>query len=146
MAGNVTLKQGTTATLESNGGTLATASVVAASSTYDNSANDNFWAGFELNTGFAVAPSVGTSIELYLVPALDGSNYADVDTGTPTMPLPCFVGAFAVVKSQTGAQRLVITGVPLMARLYKAYLYNKAGQTMSSGWTLKLFPDYEQYT
>jgi hypothetical protein len=146
MPGNVTLKQGTTATLESSGGTLATASVVAASSTYDNSANDNFWAGFELNTGFAVAPSVGTSIELYLVPALDGSNFADVDTGTPTMPLNCFVGSFAVVKSQTGAQRLVITGVPLMARLYKAYVYNKAGQSMSSGWTLKLFPDLEQYT
>ncbi len=146
MAGNITLKQGTSATLVSSGSSLATATVSTVSSSYDNSANNNFWANFELLTGFGSSPSVGTSIELYGVPALDGSDYADVDTGTPNMPLSCYLGSFVVVKAQTANQRLVIMGVPLTSQLYEFYVYNKAGQTMSSGWTLKLFPYCEQYT
>src|ERR1700719_50878 len=147
MAGNITLKQDTLTTLVSSGSTLNNGAVSSASSSFDNSSSKNdFWANFELNTGFAVAPTVGNSIELYGVPALDGSNYADVDTGTPNMPLSCFLGVFSVIKSQTGAQRMVLLGVPLMSNLYEFYLYNKSGQQMSSTWTLKVSPAYEQYT
>ena len=146
MAGNITLKQDTLTTLVSSGAALANGSVSAASSSYNNNSSNDFWGNFELFTGFASAPTVGNSIELYGVPALDGSDYADVDTSTPNMPLSCFLGVFSVIKSQTGAQRLVLMGVPLMPNLYEFYLYNKSGQQMSSGWTLKISPAYEQYT
>jgi hypothetical protein len=67
-------------------GTLANAALaLAATATLDNrtggNAGEDFWANFELLTGFAVAPAVDVvAAELYLVPALDGTNFAEADT------------------------------------------------------------------
>jgi hypothetical protein len=52
--------------------------VVGTNAAFDNSAVGNlyFWADFELDVTFAVAPTDDSAVELYLVPALDGSNYS----------------------------------------------------------------------
>lgn len=129
-------------TLEGSGAVTANNAVVEANdSTFDNRVSGNgggsFTATFELNVGFDTAPSVGTTIECYLVPALDGSNYAEIDVTTPRMPASLRRGFFSVLRSQTAAQRLIIEAIPLQPLLYKAYLWNKTGHSMSSGWTLK---------
>lgn len=147
MAGDIKAKPASIVTLESSGGSLSNGSQVAASTaTYDNSSNDMFFANFELNGGFGSSPSVGALINLYLVPALDGTNYAEVDTTNHNMPPACFVGSFVVNKAQTSAQRMDVLGVPLQPLLYKAYLDNQSGQTLSSTWTLKIVAADDQYT
>ena len=149
MAGTIKAQQQSASTTLQDGTSSALANgavVAAATSNWDNSSNLCFVSGFELNTGFSVSPTVGVGIELYLVPALDGTNFGDFDTSTPNVQLTTFTITFGVVFSQTAAQRLVATGIALMARLYKAYVYNKSGQSMAAGWTVKIFTDYAQYT
>lgn len=146
MAGTIKLEVGSIQTLESSGGSLSSGSEVAATTTYDNSSNLYFRGSFELNGGFGSAPTVGVTVDLYLVPALDGSNYAEVDTTNHRLQADHYVGSFVVLKSQTGSQRMTLSNIPLPHALFKAYLLNNAGQTLSSTWTLKMVPAREQYT
>ena len=150
MAGNILQKEQAIVTLESSGSSQANNTQVAATTTLDcrsgGNAAEMFYGDFELNGGFGSAPAVGAQINLYLVPALDGTNYADVDTTNHNMPPECFVGSFIVNKAQTVAQRMVIMGVPLRPDLYKAYIDNQSAQTLSSTWTLKSVASEDQYT
>jgi hypothetical protein len=93
-----------------------------------------------------VSPVAGVTLELYLVPAADGTNFDDADTTTPYISSAYYAGNFVVTKAQTAAQRMSIRGIPLEARLYRVYLWNKAAQTLSAAWTLAIYPDVEQYT
>lgn len=151
MAGNIQAKEVAAITLEGNGGNLSTATEVEANDTTldcrtSGNAEGAMYANFELNAGFGSSPTVGTVVELYLVPALDGTNYAEVDATNHLLQPQCYAGAFVILKSQTAAQRLVILGVPVQPCLYKAYVLNKSGQTMSSTWTLKAIVSYAKYT
>jgi hypothetical protein len=110
-------------------GTLANAALaLAATATLDNrtggNAGEDFWANFELLTGFAVAPAVDVvAAELYLT----------------------FVGTFVVLKAATAAQRLVLLNVPLQPLLYRVYVINRSAQTMAAGWQLRVVTAREQY-
>lgn len=155
MAGKISAFEFAEITLESSGGSLANNNQVAATNTLDNRSGgtsggagvgDVFLCNFELNTGFGSGPTVGNIVNLYLVPALDGTNYADVDTSGHVMPPACFVGSFIINKSATAAQRMVILGVPINPLLYKAYIDNQSGQSMSTTWTLKAVSSEVQYT
>ena len=149
MAGQIFEKEIAAVTLESSGSSQSNNTQVAASTVLDNTSGGNGSQSqlfdFELNGGFGSSPSVGARIDLYAVPAIDGTNYADVDTTNHNMPSNCFVGSFYVVKSQTGAQRLVIEGVTLDPLKYKLYIDNQSGQTLSSTWALKVTPSQMQY-
>lgn len=151
MAGNILLKEVSAITLEGNGASTSTNNEVEANDAQlDNRSGGNaaqaFFASFELVVGFGSAPAAGVAIELYLVPALDGTNYAEIDTTNHLLQAANFRGSFVVLKAQTGTQRLVLEGVMLQPLLYKAYLLNKTAQTMSSGWTLKAVVAQGQYT
>lgn len=115
---------------------------------YDNATNLYEFGVFELVVDFVSAPTAGPTIELYLVPALDGTNYADGD-GTPLAQLNTFIGAFDV-RATTAAMRLILglpgamgapNLVPLPPLKFKALVYNKSGQAFpASGSTLKMVP------
>ena len=152
MAGNIFAKElsSTPVTLESSGASTATNLEVAASTNLDarNAGNgaQSFWYTFEFNGGFGSAPTVGAALELYAVPAVDGTNFAEVDTTAHLLQDNCLLGYFKILKAQTGAQRLVIQRIFLEPLLYKMYILNKTTQTMSSTWTLKVYPSLEQFS
>src|SRR5689334_23274003 len=124
MAGSLKLQAGThVAAQDNSSSTLATAAAVAcATANVANQTNLDRFLSFVLSTGFSVAPAAGAEIQLYLVPALDGTNFADVDTTTPFLSPSHYVGSFWVDKAQTGAQRLTLEGVPAGPFLYKLYV------------------------
>ena len=116
---------------------------------YDNGAAGNhyLYAQFEINVDFVSAPTLGPLIELYLVPAQNGTNYADTTGGaTPFVNLDHFVGTF-YTQATTAAQRIALTGlsmdrlISIPATLFKAYVINRSGQAFpATGSTIKMVP------
>lgn len=138
-------------TLQATGaGSISNNVQVACATTLDcrsgGNAAEMFMADFELLAGFGSNPTVGAQINAYLVPALDGTNYADVDATNHNMPPACLIGSFIVNKAQTAVQRMVILGVPLRPVLYTLYLDNQSGQTVTtSTWSVKCVSSQDQY-
>jgi hypothetical protein len=121
---------------------LAATTGAIASAGYDNSTGLYFWGDFELNATYAVAPTANKTVDLYIIPALDGSNYDDGSASI--LPITCYVGSF-VVRNIATAHKLVLRGIPLPPTPFKAILYNAADQALgASGNTLKMVPYYEQ--
>lgn len=140
MAGETIVVFGTPKTLEANGGAIANNAVVQADdATYDQVSDGAgfMYADFVLGFTYATAPTKGTVLALYARPLdIDGTNDAEVPEATrPTM----FIGSF-VVNNVTTAQyaQLIERQVPKLASYY---IHNSAtGQTVSTGWTLKVTP------
>lgn len=105
----------------------------------DNTTALDLFADFELNATFAVAPTVGTGIDLYLVPTIDGTNYEDGALAAANVQpsMAYFAGSF-IVRAVTTAQKIAVTGARLGPTKYKAVLVNNAtGQAFAaSGNTL----------
>ena len=98
----------------------------------------------DLSVNFVSAPTVGTVIELYLLPSLDGgTTYADGSASVePQSSL--FVGGFAV-RADTAVQRLFVRGVPLPPGFFKYLLRNTTNQAFpASGSVLRRNPYYLQ--
>lgn len=114
---------------------------------YDNATNLYLWGYFELVVTYGTNPTAGNLVELYLVPAPDGTNYADNTTGASgTTSANYYVGGFPL-RAVTTAQRIGLTGASgsgpiwLPPCKFKAFVINKAGQAMAaSGNTLKMIP------
>jgi hypothetical protein len=141
MAGEMQVVRGTPKTLEASGGSITNNSVVQADdANYDRTADGGDYpdAEFVVSLTFGTAPTEGSVVALYARPLdIDGTNDAPVpEAARPTM----FIGSF-VVDNVTSAQYLgplLARDVPLLASYY---LHNNAtGQTISSGWTLKVTP------
>lgn len=113
---------------------------------YDNATNLYEAGLFELNVTWGSAPTANAPVELYLVPAPDGTNYDDGD-GTPIAQFNTWVGSF-LPRAVTTAQKMTlgIPGAPqglvlLPPTKFKALVYNKSGQAFpASGSTLKMVP------
>jgi hypothetical protein len=149
MATSLILKEQALVTLTSTGASLTTGSGAAAGTTLDaraaGNAADFFAALFELTAqwGTVTGIAAGTVIaDLYLVPALDGTNYPDVDmtAGTSYIPFSMRVGSFVASKVPTASTnaRFVSNSVDLLPVLYQAYIINRSGQTISVNWALKV--------
>lgn len=94
---------------------------------------------WELAVTFGTGPTLDAAIDLYLVPAVDGTNYVDGDASIRPAP-NLYVGSF-YVRNVTSAQRMAIRDVPMPPGLYKAVIANNSGQAFpSSGSTLKVRP------
>ncbi len=112
---------------------------------YDNSAGLYRFGVFELNVTFGTNPTAGNTVDLYLIPAPDGTNYDDAVTGASgAAPITTYVGGFPV-RAVTTAQKvplgLGLTLINLPPTKFKAFLLNKSGQAFpASGSTLKLVP------
>lgn len=115
---------------------LASGSKAVASSAVDNATDKNRYADFELNVTFGSSPSAGGYVLLYLIPSLDGTNFADGDASTdPQSHLE--VGAFQV-RATTNAQKLHLRDVKLPPFKFKPLLVNNTSQSFpASGSTLK---------
>jgi hypothetical protein len=90
--------------------------------------------------------------DLYLVPALDGTNFADVDianASTDYISPAHYVGSFVndlhnpVINT---SYRFGVTNVDLQPLLYKPYLINRSGQTFNANAVLKVVAAQTQYT
>lgn len=99
---------------------------------YDNgdSANLHLEADFELAVGFGSAPTAGYAVNLYLVPAIDGTNYGAGD-GTDAAQGMTFVGSFSVYNT-TSLKRLNLMAVRIPPCKFKALIENKTGQSFAS--------------
>lgn len=163
MAGDIFQKEGTLATLEENGGSLATITAVAAvdatNATFDlrsggvSGATQNTVFQFELVCQWGTITGIAkdtVAAELYIVPALDGTNYPDVDTtgGSSVLPQSSLKGTFVCTKAPSVStnMRFMSPEMTLRPFLYKAYILNRSGQTISAGWTLKVMSSRNQYT
>ena len=116
---------------------LASNARAIASSAIDNEAGRQTYGEMELSLTFAGSPAAGGYVALYLVPSLDGSNFADGSAGVPPAA-PLLAGVFPV-RSVNTAQRLHLRGVPLPPLKFKALLENKTDQAFaSSGNTIRM--------
>jgi hypothetical protein len=96
----------------------------------------DLFADLELAVDFVSAPTVGTVIELYLLPSIDGTVYPDGST-TITPQSSLYVGGFAV-RATTAAQVMVIRGVALPPGDYKYLVQNTTNQAFpATGSTLR---------
>ena len=96
----------------------------------DNLAGRDQYADFELAVTYGTAPSATGYVALYLVPALDDTDYADGSSSVaPQSAL--WVGHFQL-RATTSAQRLHLRGVLLPPLKFKPLIENKAGQAMAS--------------
>lgn len=116
----------------------------AISSAYDNDTNLYMWATFELNVQFGANPTIYTTVDLYIIPAPDGTNYDDATTGASgTAPSTCYVGGFPL-RVTTSAQKVplgVVRRVDLPPTKFKVFVLNGSGQSFpSSGSTVKMVP------
>ncbi|MDY0227225.1 MAG: hypothetical protein RBR38_10390 [Desulfomicrobium apsheronum] len=117
---------------------LASAGRSAAGTEVDNGANLDMYGQLELQVTFGTAPSAGGYVEIYMVNALDGTNYEDgSDTVAPgTHKLIDRIPVRAV----TTAQRLSGRRFELVPTKTKFLLVNGSGQAFpASGSALALY-------
>lgn len=95
-------------------------------SQYDNETNRYQFASAELLWTAAASPATNPGVELYLIPALDGTNYGDGDDSI-LPPSSSFVGVFGL-KVATSLQRIVIRDIPIPPFKFKFLVINKTGQ------------------
>jgi hypothetical protein len=108
------------------------------STAYDNATNCFMWALFELTCTYGSAPAADTTVDLFLVPAPDGTNY---DDGSSTVFAQNHVVGSYNIRAVTTAQLLSLWGVPLPPTKFKVNVYNNTGQNMAAtGNTLKMIP------
>lgn len=112
---------------------------------YDNATNLYLFGLFELNVTFGTNPTAGSTIDLYIIPAPDGTNYDDNTTGASgAAPSTAYVGGFplrAVTTAQKVPLGVGLTRVELPPTKFKVFVINKSGQSFpASGSTVKMVP------
>lgn len=123
----------------------------ALSAEYDNATNDYTFGIFELTVTFGVAPTAGKTVDLYIIPATDGTNYSTTITGASGYgQSTSYVSSFPL-QAVTTLQRLSSGGIGYRGAIFlpptkfKALLINNSGQAFpASGSTLKMIPYQRQ--
>lgn len=111
---------------------------------YDNATGLYLWGLFELNVTFGTNPTAGNTVDLYIIPAPDGTNYDDYTTGAAGIaPSTCYVGGFPL-RAVTSAQKIplgTVRRIDLPPTKFKVLLVNGSGQAFpASGSTVKMVP------
>lgn len=163
MAGNIFWKEQAIVTLTSSLAALVQNGGGAANGTANldvrsaGNAAEMFSAAFELTVQWATVTSItsGTIVgDLYLVPALDGTNFAQIqiaNASTDYISQQHYVGSFInAIPSGTLATgtnyRFDVMNVDLQPLLYTPYIINRSGQTYTVNGTLKVVATQAQYT
>lgn len=89
----------------------------------DNGANLDRFMRAELTVDFVSAPTDRAAIDLYCIPAYNGTNYADVTEPAAYQ----FCGSF-MVDNATAAQRLMTERFELPPCKVKFIIHNRSGQ------------------
>ncbi len=99
------------------------------SGAYDNTSALDLYADFELAVCYATAPSAGTKVaELYLLPSVDGTNFATVDGSNQPQKALLIATFESRNPSTSGVERLTVPGVSLPPGKFKLVLKNTSGQ------------------
>jgi hypothetical protein len=115
---------------------LTTTSITTPATAFDNTTTGYGYADFELLVTYGTNPTAGSQVELYLVPALDGTNYADGSSSVVSSNH--YVGGF-VLRAVTTAQRIVLRNISIPACPFKVHVKNSSGQTTAaSGNTVRM--------
>lgn len=159
MSGDLRAKERAIVTLTAAGASLTTGSAGVANNSADFDARsggnfaDDFQAQFELICQWGTITGIAKDIvvaELYLLPALDGTNFPDIDltAGTSYLPPSAFAAVFMATKAPTASTdaRFVASNVTFNPLLLRPYILNRSGQTISSNWSLKAVGVQAQYT
>lgn len=158
MAGDLRAKERAIVTLTTTGASLTTGSAGLGNGTADfdarstGNAPDDLQCHFELVCQWATIPAaLAIPADLYLIPVLDGTNVPNVNTtsGSSVLPYTAYVGSFnqcVVAPTANTNMRFVTALLTIAPRLYKAYILNQSGQTISANWSLKVVSDQAQYT
>lgn len=111
---------------------------------FDNSSGKYFFGAFQLAVTFTSAPSVDTTVDLYLVPAIDGTNYGDGGVGVTPQN---HIEASFVMRAVTSLQRIVIRDITLPPCPFKIFVFaNATGPFPATGSTVTLLPYNQAYT
>lgn len=117
---------------------LANDAYTAVGTEVDNATDQNLFADFELDVTYGTAPDANSVCSLYLIPAVDGTNYAD-GGGSVAPPANTFVGNFQL-RAVTTAQKIALTRIAIPNAKFKPVVLNGAGQAMAaSGNTLACY-------
>lgn len=158
MAGDIFAKEGSAVTVTSTGGSTTNGSATSAGDIdlrSGGTANliEPFEALFELTAQWATITSITGGVpiaDVYLVPKLDGTNAAAVDTtsGAGRCPQGSYADTIVCASAPTANTNMrFVTGiVKLFPLLYTVYIINRSGQTISANWTLKVVAARAQYT
>lgn len=96
----------------------------------DNTSGKDMFADWDLLCKFQSSPSAGGVVNLYLVPAVDGTNYADgSDSLVPASSL--FAGSMPV-QANMNAQRVALRNILLPPGKFKPLIENGAGQALTN--------------
>lgn len=112
----------------------------ALSDPHDNTSDLDIYADFELVVAYSVAPSAGAkTCELYIVPTIDGENYATASTLLNPQRF-LMVGVFeSVAPSVTTPERLILTQITIPPRNFRVLIRNQSGQNWAAtGNTLRM--------
>lgn len=117
---------------------LANGSRSAAGSAINNGSNLDQYGWLQLDVDFVSSPSAGAYVEVWMVKALNGTDYEDgsdsVDPGAHTLV------AIIPVRATTAAQKLMSRTILLPPCPIKFLLTDRTGQAFpASGSTLKLY-------
>lgn len=117
---------------------LASAGVSVLGTAFDNSLALYRYADFEAVLDYAVNPTAGTLMELYLCAALDGTNYAD-GGDTTLINTSHYIGGFVLRAVTDPPQRITLRNVAIPQSLFKVHVKNSGGQALAaSGNTIKI--------
>lgn len=113
--------------------TLVLATASAASAAIDNTTTLELFADVELVIAAqGLARLAGANFALYIVQALDGTNYGDASIATAELV------AMFPMDAATTARRAVVRDVPVPPGLFKLFLMNNSGRdTAATGNTVK---------
>lgn len=105
---------------------LANTTNSAASAAIDNTTNLDLYADFTFLVGAQTARTGTPTVELYITPAMDGTNYDDA--------LETINDRIAVFKLDltVTSRRVTVRDVPIPPGLFKVYLRNLSSQTLTA--------------
>lgn len=108
---------------------------------YDNATNKYTLGVIEVVFGTGSNATAGNTVDIYLVPSADGTNYTD-GAGTPANVSASQYAGSVICRAAT-AHRLALNQVLLPLCKFKAVLVNNSGQAFNaSGNTVKVLPAY----
>jgi hypothetical protein len=106
----------------------------------DNTFDLDVYADFELLVKYNVVPPVGAKIaEIFIIPTVDGSNYAEGSVSVQPQKY-LIIGAYESVNpSISNFERLMLTNIVIPPRSFKILLRNTSGvDYAATGNTLKM--------